>query len=196
MRNSEFRMQNSDHPLSLWERAGVRVPRRQLSTFDFRLSTISRRRGVTILEVLFSILVTSVGLLGAIALFPVATAQARRARVNDDAATTGRSAVHIFDTLGMRRPFDRWYTWSIPGSQFIVATPTTLDTRQSYCIDSRLVVRNIANWDTTNFQARYFPYNSTLNPPANAPRMHRIAFFPGTLAPGVVAAPADQFDRR
>src|SRR5262245_33942941 len=174
MRNSEFRMQNSDHPLSLWERAGVRPSRRPTWNFEREtrnvrrlnpeprtLNPCSRRSGVTILEVLFSILVTSVGLLGAIALFPVATAQARRARVNDDAATTGRSAVHIFDTLGMRRPFDRWYTWNTAATpqQFVGATPATLNTLQSYCIDTRFVVRNTRNWAN----AQYFPYTSTLN---------------------------------
>ena len=36
-----------------------------------------RRRGVSILEVLFAILVTTIGLLGALAVFPVASAMAR-----------------------------------------------------------------------------------------------------------------------
>src|SRR5262245_1523452 len=63
-------------------------------------------RGVTILEVLFSIMLTTVGLLGAIALFPVASARARKARLNDAVAVSASSAVHMFDTMGMRRPYD------------------------------------------------------------------------------------------
>jgi len=151
-----------------------------------------RRRGVTIIEVLFSILVTSVGLFGAIAIFPFAESQSRKARLNDAAAALGRSAVHMFDTMGMRRPFDRWYTWN--GTQFVGATPATFSTLQSYCIDSRFLVRNTGNVSTTaTTRAQFFPYISPLNAPAA--RMNRIAFFPGSLAPSVAASLLDQFDR-
>src|SRR5262245_42180594 len=120
-----------------------------------------RRRAVTILEVLFSILVTSVGLLGAIALFPVASARARRARVNDATAAAATNAVHMLDSMGMRRPYDRWYTWVTVGTpRFVGATPATLDLRQSYCIDTRFVVRNTLNWDTANIKTGLFPYVS------------------------------------
>src|SRR5262245_60622065 len=158
---------------------------------DFRLriadwgSPARRRRGVTILEVLFSILVTSVGLLGAIALFPVASARARRARVNDATAAAATNAVHMLDSMGMRRPYDRWYTWVTVGTpRFVGATPATLDLRQSYCIDTRFVVRNTLNWDTANIKTGLFPYVSPLNPlvnpnapPPQYPRMLRIAYF-------------------
>src|SRR5262245_10263391 len=76
------------------------------------------RRGVSILEVLFAIMVTSIGLLGAIALFPVASSQARKAKINDEVANIGRSAVHTFDAMGMRRP-DWWYYWDTTSSKFV-----------------------------------------------------------------------------
>jgi hypothetical protein len=69
------------------------------------------RRGVSILEVMFAILVTTVGLLGAVAVFPAASAMARKGRLNDAAAAAGRHAVHDFDVRGMRRP-DRWWGYS------------------------------------------------------------------------------------
>src|SRR5262245_31082042 len=97
---------------------------RRHATFDIRLST--PRRGMSILEILFAILVTSVGLLGAIALFPVASAQARKARINDATAAAGRSAVHTFDALGMRR-WERWVgystNWDVPGAGGTPLTP-------------------------------------------------------------------------
>src|SRR5678816_393939 len=65
--------------------------------------------GMTILEVLFAILITSVGLLGAIAVFPVASEYARRGRLNDEVAIMGESAAHKFDAMGMGRP-DHWIT--------------------------------------------------------------------------------------
>jgi hypothetical protein len=189
MQNSEFRIQNtSRHGYRAIDRPTSRVPR----------SCARPRRGVSIVEVIFAIGITSVGLLGAIAIFPVASAQVRKARTNDAMAAAGRSAVHLFDTWGMRRPTDRWYTWypNVSPPQFgIVAWQQGV----SYCIDSRFVVRNKANWNTAQLGAQVFPYNSPLNPPGVAPtlnpRMSRVAFFPGTLDPANVFT-RDQFDRQ
>ena len=79
--------------------------------FRFPLSAFRSRggprRAVTILEVLFAILVTTIGLLGAIAIFPVASAQARKGRQNDIVAVAADSIAHQFDTQYMRRP-DQW----------------------------------------------------------------------------------------
>lgn len=165
-----------------------------------RLGT--RPRGVSLLEVLFAILVTTVGLLGAIAIFPVASSRARQARINDASAVAGRSAVHAFDTRGMRRP-DRWYQWNP------AATPPQFTNKfavgQAYCIDSRFVVRN-TGYITTITGSRpsglfpeFFPYGSPLNPlgAPPVPRMERVAFFPGTLDRSVPPNfLRDQFDRR
>jgi type II secretory pathway pseudopilin PulG len=102
-------------------------------------SSLRRRRGVTIIEVLFAIMITSVGLLGAIALFPVASTQARRARLNDMVGNAGRSAFHDFDTRGMRRP-DRWLAWDQINSQFVSAlSVSNLQAAESYCIDPRMI---------------------------------------------------------
>jgi len=157
-----------------------------------------RVRGVSLLEVLFAIVVTTVGLLGAIAIFPVASSRARQARINDAAAVAGRSAVHAFDARGMRRP-DRWYAWNAAGTppQFV----NKFAAGQAYCIDTRFLVRN-TGWITTGgrtFYPEYFPYGSPLNPLGTPPlpRMERIAFFPGTLDASTPPNLArDQFDRR
>ena len=82
--NSECRMQNSE-----WR----------------------QRRGTSILEVIIAILIATIGLLGAAAVFPVANAVAYKGRVNDQTAASGRAAISIFDSMGMRRP-DMWAAWN------------------------------------------------------------------------------------
>lgn len=75
----------------------------------------STRRGVSILEVLFAIAVTTIGLLGAIAVFPVASAQARKGRISDALAVAGMSAAHDFDVRGMRQPAN-WVAFDDAGN--------------------------------------------------------------------------------
>jgi type II secretory pathway pseudopilin PulG len=128
--------------------------------------------GVTLIEVLFSVLIVSVGLLGSISLIVVASSQAKKAANNEISALTARSAVHRFDVFGMRRA-ERWFFWN--GTNFSpVATKTGFNSPytsvQSYCIDSRFCVANAANWPT----AKFFPYNSPTN--TAGPRMNRVAF--------------------
>ena len=64
----------------------------------------NQRKGVTIMEVLFAIMVTAVGLLGALTLIPVAATQARKARTADASTSAVTAAVGYFDAMGMRRP--------------------------------------------------------------------------------------------
>ena len=119
MTNSECRMQNAE-----------RTPRPrgfladaccvQISSFILHPSSFHRRRrrqGVSILEVMFAILVTVVGLLGAVAVFPAASAMARKGRITDASAAAGRSAFHDLDARMMRKP-DRWITYSSPSWDF------------------------------------------------------------------------------
>jgi hypothetical protein len=116
----------------------------------------------------------------------VASAQARKGRLYDAMAVAGRSCVHTFDAMGMRRP-DRWYQWNtnpttlptVPRFVEITLSPGT-----SYCIDSRFVVANynVANgsvfpyeWqDSTITTLNNLPTTVATNP---APRMTRVAFF-------------------
>src|SRR5690349_364987 len=99
------------------------------------------KRGVSLLEVMFSILIVSVGLLGAVSVFTVAGSRMKRAADTDTVAFAARSAVHVFDTMGMRRPTS-WYRWDVNNSQFL---PATISPRVCYCIDSRFLVANTAN---------------------------------------------------
>jgi hypothetical protein len=150
------------------------------------------------LEVLFAIVVTTVGLLGAIAIFPVASSRARQARINDAAAVAGRSAVHAFDARGMRRP-DRWIGYNemwdsvVPPSQRgqfrpieqIATLPGT-----AFCIDPRFIAANATNPS----RASLFPssplvpnWNPTTTPPASRdPRMFRITLNRGVSGSSIM----------
>lgn len=115
-----------------------------------------RRAGMTILEVLFAIMITTVGLLGAIAVFPVASEYARKGRLNDELTVCAESATHTMDARGMRRP-DRWITYRyvngtpylVPGTRGPVALqgggviPAGINPGESYCLDPRFTAANL-----------------------------------------------------
>src|SRR5690606_7824428 len=64
----------------------------------------SPRQGIGLLEVLISIGVVALGLLGVIALIPLAQHRAIQGAVNDRAALVGRRAFREFRIRGMDRP--------------------------------------------------------------------------------------------
>ncbi len=139
---------------------------------------VRRRRGVTIIEVLFAILVATVGVFSVIVIFPFASAQAKRARLNDMFANAGRGAFHDFDTRGMRIP-DQLMAYD-PGSPpnvtagfyslneltqlnqpdfaWATVTPRNFQKNEAICIDPRF----IGAWFTANAGlpawCRTFPY--------------------------------------
>lgn len=66
-----------------------------------------KSRGVTLLEVLISIGITSIGLLGVLSLIPLAGAQARKGQVSERAAVIGNAAISELRTRGGMNP-QRW----------------------------------------------------------------------------------------
>jgi hypothetical protein len=151
------------------------------------------RRGVSILEVMFAILVCVVGLLGAVAVFPAASSMARKGRIADVSASAGRSSVHDFDVRGMRRP-DRWVVYSSaawdfpppPGTPFTgyaAATDVRYPLGTAFCIDPRGVA--------SAAQATYDQNNPV--PQANAAGSLFPAFARQNVAnvPGVNSATVD-----
>lgn len=131
------------------------------------VATSSRRApraGVTILEVLFAILVATIGLLGAIAVIPVAATQARKGQIADSAAVAGNAAIHEFDARSMRDT-RRWLAWD--GTNYTqIARPSG---NASYCIDPRFVTKN-----TGSGTALTFPYNNGAGA-ASMPRLNLTA---------------------
>jgi prepilin-type N-terminal cleavage/methylation domain-containing protein len=129
------------------------------------------RRGVSLLEVLISILIVSIGLLAALTVFPVASAIAKKGEVADNVAVMGRSAIHDFDTRGMRQPA-RWMAWNQAAGAYQNYAPTF---NESFCIDPRGMAANSA----TPLAIEAFPYSAT----AVQPRMRRLTLASGAGGP-------------
>lgn len=124
------------------------------------------RRGVSLLEVLFSIGVIGIGLLGVIALYPLALGQVGTGVVADRGARVGQNAVHVFSARGMARPDQLlWFRYSATNP----ATPASVDAsqvdaallpegaRSGFLIDPMFVaVQRQANGG--GYDARLFPY--------------------------------------
>lgn len=139
------------------------------------------KRGVTLLEVLIAILVASVGLLGAIAVFPVAMSQARKGRIADVTAIAGESAIADFQVKGMHER-SKWIAWDgANAAQAFVPAGFQQSTSPyfgyAFCIDPMAFSHNAAddpgNWAVwSRFPA--VPQASALNT-----RMHRLTLHGG-----------------
>ena len=124
----------------------------------------SRRTGISLLEVMFSIGVVTIGLVGIAALIPVAGSQARKGTIASGAANLGQSAVRDFHVRGMARPSNwRWYDTN--QNQFVYVTmPDGITPLQgeSFCIDARFVGAMIS--PTESAARAYFPLNRIYDP--------------------------------
>src|SRR5262245_8869592 len=121
------------------------------------------RGGVTIVEVLFAILVATVGIFSVVAIFPFASSQARRARINDMLANAGRGAFHDFDARGMRRADERWLACN-PQTGFIVPLGTLKSAGffkqpESVCIDPRMMAAHTVTGQLNTGQPPIWPMN-------------------------------------
>ena len=111
-----------------------------------------RRSGITLLEVLISIGVLAIGLLGAALLIPIAQHKAVQGTLEDRKAMVGRRAFHEFRVRGFNRPrlwkvvSDGKFTTPIP----IAPNPVQY---RAYCIDPRM----IANTFQAAPQVQQFP---------------------------------------
>lgn len=142
----------------------MRVFRSLAVSQAFRRAVARRRRGVSILEVLFAILVTTIGLLGAIAVFPVASAQARKGRMADALAVAGMSAVHDFSVRGIDKvsnwvAFESGTPVSPYRQHFIDGGKQWFGGGHMVCIDPRYLAANAGSLT----QASNFPAGSAAN---------------------------------
>jgi type II secretory pathway pseudopilin PulG len=105
------------------------------------------RRGVSLLEVMIAIGVTSIGLLGVLALIPLAGHAAKQGQITERAASIGNSAISEMRTRHMLDP--RY--WTLPDGSL----PVNLLTQRAVplCIDSRAIARGTAG---------VFPLNATV----------------------------------
>lgn len=143
------------------------------------------RPGMTIMEVMFAIMITTIGLLGAVSVFPVASEMARKGRLNDEVAICAETAVHRFDAQAMRRP-DRWmrYVFDSNNNSYRLDTGLQLLANaapgESFCIDPKLYSQNLG---PPQMGMPPFP-----NPVPTNPQVTRFPTFAPFLLTGAAAA--------
>lgn len=118
------------------------------------------RRGVTVLEVMISIGVVTIGFLGVVALVPLAGHQVSKGQTSDIAAVVGKNAIEHFVIRGMANP-NNWIRGN--GTQL---DPYALPNK-AFCIDPRFVAKNPAILN--------FPY-----PASASPTMNRMSLWSGS----------------
>jgi len=168
------------------------------------------RRGVSLLEVLFSIGVIGIGLLGVIALYPLALGQIGTGMVADRSARAGQNAVEVFAARGMARPDQWWwfrYSATLPAiAKFEDASTTDAllpDGPNSGILIDPMFVAAQRQTNNATYDARLFPYYprqtipnpvtpSSSYPPAFDPRLRRVTLYnPDTASPIMNAAQAE-----
>ncbi len=161
---------------------------------------MQNRNGMTILEVLFAIMITVIGLLGAIAVFPVASEAARKGRLNDQLAVSAETVAHVFDTQGMRRP-TKWIAYvdqsstnqpalAYRGDALPSSFPASI-WKTAYCLDPRFTAQNVAAHGSNEQNWTYFPAYPKAFPAS--PRMQRITL--AALGSGLPAMTQFQADK-
>jgi len=130
------------------------------------------RRGISLLEVMFSMGVIAIGLLGVTAVLPLALSQIGRGRVLDNASRLGQNATKEFRVRDMGNPF----TWRVGRTVSGVTSSLTVNPaafpNQGFCIDPLFVSTNTNTVVAPN-NASLFPYFNRAN--ATDPRMLRIS---------------------
>ena len=178
------------------------------------------RRGITLLEIMFSIGVVTVGLLGVLALLPLAAHQAQKGLIATRAAVTANNALNDFESRGMRDP--KSWMFYYPGGGTPPAAPAqngmyrmrppgetpvwqfafgewtwSPPAPQPVCIDPRFIAANGGfSQDATKITSA-FPYYKTdpSIPAINQPRMNRVTLWSGVTLPGT-ATPLAMTDAR
>lgn len=137
------------------------------------LHRVPVRRGVTVLEVMFSIGIVAVGLLGVLIIVPLAGLRSTQGVIADGADRMGRNAIRAFDVCQMRRQ-DNWaqLNSSTTYAAFIGGEPFAIDP-----------LYMAVNSSTTGIER--FPYLGSGTPPSGVPYMKRISLcaYPGATLP-------------
>lgn len=149
----------------------------------------SNRRGVTLLEVLFSMGIVSVGLLGTILLIPLAAHEAAQGARADISARVGKNAFQEATVAGLANPGNWLYQNGNPVRTAAAGGPHFIPAGEAFAIDSRFIAFHALAPTATGAPTlgrRYdlFPY--VYNPqnintaPAFPPAPHITAPLPAT----------------
>jgi hypothetical protein len=152
-----------------WERSSGFAGRATISQTTRRV-----RAGVSLLEVLFSMGIITVGLLGVMIIVPLAGSRSAQGVIADGGDRLGRNAIRAFDVHQMRRP-DSWAQYNSSSNTYQVFSGAA-----AFCIDPLYMTTN--SGDTGIFR---FPYLGTGTPAAGIPWMTRISLRkrPGATLP-------------
>lgn len=147
------------------------------------------RRGISLLEVLISAFVLSIGMLGLLSLLPVGGYRIGQVNQFDRAAATGRHAFREFKTRDMLEP-NRWMwwddtdakyirTWPIPEGPGVASSAVSQtnvdDWAETFCIDPLYVARAVdLGSPAADWPGRTFPYELNFSVLADAPKMPRV----------------------
>jgi hypothetical protein len=158
-----------------------------------RVQRATSRAGLSLLEVLFSIGVALIGLLGVAALLPLAVYYMGRGSVADNAAIFGRSAVSAFKSRQMHRN-TMWAVWNPGANAFVtfLASPAAIDpllfpsplvgVGPSFCIDPLYVSRSVRDGNPPPSLFPAVPVSSTVEP-----RMARVTLRSAPGAPPLLS---------
>ena len=134
------------------------------------------RRGISLLEVLISAFVLSVGLLGLLSLVPLGGHRVSQVNQFDRSAATGHRAFREFKTRGMLEP-NRWMALSSGGTPSYIRTWTSPegpgvltggvskrnvdDWAETFCIDPLYIAKaaDAGFITSSNWPGRTFPYD-------------------------------------
>jgi len=138
------------------------------------------RAGVTLLEVLFSMGIVTVGLLGVMIIVPLAGSRSAQGMIADGADRVGRNAIRAFDVYQMRRP-DSWAQYDTSNDNY-----QAFWGNEAFCIDPLYMAAN-----TGTAGIFRFPYLGTATSPStptDVPWMKRISLrrWPGATLPSMV----------
>ena len=149
-------------------------------------ATWSQHSGISLLEVMISIGVVGIGLIGVASLIPLAHYKAAQGIRDDRKSMMGRRAFREFRIRDLDRPGDMsnpsdapnpfWY-WPSPGNPYAIynlAGDGKL-VRQAYCLDPMMI--GFADLAGTSSSVAAFP----LNAPIAIPRVTLISARPGDL---------------
>ncbi len=146
-----------------------------------------RRRGVSILEVLFAIGVMGIGLLGVTAVLPVALSQVSKGLIKDRAARLGTNSVETFQTSMMANP-NNW-VWYDSTNNTLKSVGSPAITGNAYLIDPLLFARYYSRLNPTpSSSAAVFPFGT----PITFPRMWRVGITKAAGLGLITGAHADQ----
>jgi hypothetical protein len=156
-----------------------------------------RRRGISVIEVLFAIGVAAVGLLGVIVLLPVALHSVGRGTIADRASRVSSNALSEIHARSILETSKWW--WRNRGVsptvvQYVNASSNSDDLYRAFAIDPRFVAHNgLVDYNgATYVGANLFPYVFPYSVPGpGSPRMERISLDTG-LGAMMSAAFADQ----